>query len=155
MNIKNLIYKISYKKVFNEIYRIYLGDKDAPEVQEYDCKFYTAWNNLNKLKYEPSDDQDVEDSVIFIGDCIEDEKPFVDVCLLNKTKNEVYGIDFLPWENFIEKEIKTDLDLAPSTIIAHILWEITFWGWDSNTVQQIGENMIQEAEDIIKSNESL
>ena len=46
MNIKDLTYTTSYKKVFNEIYRIYLHDKDAPEVQEYDCKFYTAWNEF-------------------------------------------------------------------------------------------------------------
>jgi hypothetical protein len=42
MNIKELTYKVGYKKVFNEIYKIYLGDKDAAQTQEYDCKFYTA-----------------------------------------------------------------------------------------------------------------
>ena len=59
----------------------------------------------------------------------------------------------MPWENFIEKEIQTDDDLNPETILAHILWEITFWGWDSNTVQKVGNDMILEAEKIITENE--
>ena len=155
MNIKELTYKVGYKKVFNQIYKIYLEDNGSKEVQEYDCKFFTAWNNLSKLNHKPSEDQDVENSCIFIVDCPEDGKPFVDVCLRNKINNETYGVDFLPWENFIEKEIETDLKLASEVIAAHILWEITFWGWDSKTVQASGAKMLEEADDVIDKHESL
>ena len=155
MNIKQLTQKVGYKKVFNQIYKIYLKGKSDKEAQGYDCKFYTSWGDLIKLKHKPSEDQDVEDSCIFIGDCTEDGKPFVDVCLLNKINNETYAVDFLPWENFIEKEIKTDLKLAPEVIAAHILWEITFWGWESKSVQESGSKMSREADDIIDGGESL
>jgi hypothetical protein len=75
--------------------------------------------------------------------------------LRNKINNETYGVDFLPWENFIEKEIQTDLKLAPEEIFAHILWEITFWGWDSETVQASGAKILKEADGAINKHESL
>lgn len=148
MTLEDLTRKISYKKVFNEIYRIYLQEKSVKEVQEYDCKFYGAWNNLTEVKAENSEDEDVEKSCIFVTDYPQDGDKFIDVCLLNKTNNETYSIDFLPWENLIDKEIETNLKLTPEKIAAHILWEITFWGWSSNAVKQAGNEIIKENESL-------
>ena len=60
MNIKELVYKISYKKVFNEIYKYYLQNRSDDSVTDLDRCMYLAWNNLSKTEYKKSDDEEVE-----------------------------------------------------------------------------------------------
>lgn len=151
MTIHKLLKKCFYKPVFNNIYKYYLKDNKyytANKIASMDINFLKAWNELLNTKAIKSEDEDVENSCIFIGDCSEDGKPFVDVCLLNKKNNETYGLDFLDWSVILAKKIKTDLELEDSEILAHILWELTFWGFSSETIQNVSENMLSELEEI-------
>ena len=151
MTIQKLIRKCFYKPVFNFIYKYYLKNDayyTADKVASMDLNFLNAWNELTNTQPKTSTDKDVEDSCIFVGDCTEDDTPFVDVCLLNKANNEVYGIDFLDWNVLVAKEIKTDLKISDSEMLAHILWELTFWGFSSKTIQRISEDMISEMEEL-------
>ena len=73
--------------------------------------------------------------------------------MLNKTNNETYGIDFLDWSELINKKIKTDFsdsELTGSEILAHILWEITFWGFSSDQVQLAGSKIIDETNEVVE-----
>ena len=151
MTLQKLIKKCFYKPVFNNIYKHYLKEDvyyTANKVSQMDINFLQAWNELSNTIPAESEDKDVKDSVIFIGNRVEDEEVFTEVCLLNKVNNETYGLDFLDWNVLLAKEIKTDFELADSEILAHILWELTFWGFSSEAVKQVSDNMLSELEEI-------
>ena len=154
MNIKELVYKISYKKVFNEIYKYYLQNRSDDSVTELDSCMYLAWNNLSKTEYKKSDDEEVEGCKIALmqveqneEQCIEEE--YIDVCLHNETKNESFAIDFLPWEHLMQKQIINPLGLNKEQVMAHILWELTFWGYSSEKVVKAGESIMEDSDESI------
>ena len=156
MTIHSLIRKCYYKPVFNNIYKFYLNDENQyslDRVATMDINFLSAWNELLNTKSTKSKDDDVENSCIFISDLLEDENRLFDVCLLNKINNETYGIDFLDWSELINKKIKTNFSgSAPteSEILAHILWEMTFWGFSSDQVQLSGHKIIDQANEAVE-----
>lgn len=156
MTIHSLIRKCYYKPVFNNIYKFYLNDENQyslDRVARMDINFLSAWNNLLNTKATKSKDEDVENSCIFISDLVENGSKLFDICLLNKTNNETYGIDFLDWSELINKKIKTDFsdsELTGSEILAHILWEITFWGFSSDQVQLAGSKIIDETNEVVE-----
>jgi hypothetical protein len=146
MNIKSLISKLRYKKVFNEIYKNYLLEDKTSKAQEYDCKFYGAWNDLKRLEHVDSDDLEVNESIIELTEIKEEGSKYIDVHLLHEPTQATYALDFLPWEPLFKKNIKTDLELTEAEIMCHIFWEITFWGWSSKNVQRSGELIDEESE---------
>lgn len=149
MQIKDLVYKISYKKVFNEIYRYYLKSKSKEEVYNLDNNFLSAWNNLLKTKHKKSEHKEINDSQIYLIEVSEDKDNFVfedyvDVCLYDEEQDELFSIDFVPWENLIQKDIISKVNLTNEQIMAHILWEITFWGFSAEKVKEAGDNLLNE-----------
>lgn len=156
MTIHSLIRKCFYKPVFNNIYKFYLNDKtqySLDKVAAMDVNFLSVWNELLNTKPTKSKDEDVENSCIVINNETENGDPIVDVCLLNETKNETYGIDFLDWSELINKKIKTNFsgsELTESEILAHILWEITFWGFSADKVKSVGSKIIDEADEAVE-----
>ena len=118
-----------------------------------DINFLSTWNELLNTKPTKSKDEDVENSCIFISDLVENGSKLFDVYLLNKTNNETYGIDFLDWSELINKKIKTNFsgsELTESEILAHILWEMTFWGFSSDQVQRSGSKIIDQANEAVE-----
>ncbi|MGI9357983.1 MAG: DUF6557 family protein [Paracoccaceae bacterium] len=149
MQIKDLVYKISYKKVFNEIYRYYLKNKSKEEVYNLDNNFLSAWNNLLKTKHKKSEHKEINDSQIYLIEVSEDKDNFVfedyiDVCLYDEENDELFSIDFVQWENLMEKDIISKINLTNEQIMAHILWEITFWGFSAEKVKEAGDNLLNE-----------
>lgn len=147
MNINNLINKLRYKKVFNEIHKYYLVKYETKKIQEYDCKFYDAWNSLKKLKYKESDDEEVNDSVIQLTKVSEEGEEYIDIHLLYEKTGATYGMDFLGWEHLLNKAIKTELKLNEEQIMCHVFWELTFWGWTSENTKRSGELIAEEGEE--------
>lgn len=150
MNIQHLVYKTSYKKVFNEIYKYYLkGHKNDDEISNLDQSFYLAWNNLLKTKHKKSEHKEINDSQIYLIEVSQDKDNFVfedyvDVCLYDEEQDELFSIDFVPWENLIQKDIIPKINLTNEQIMAHILWEITFWGFSAEKVKEAGDNLLNE-----------
>lgn len=154
MNIKELVYKVSYKKVFNEIYKYYLTRKTEEEVTELDSCMYLAWNNLSKTEHKASPHKDVEDCKISLKQveqnteqCVEED--YIDACLYSEVEDEFFSIDFLPWEHLMQKEIINPLGLNKEQVMAHILWELTFWGYSSEKVVKAGESIMQDGNESI------
>lgn len=149
MDIQHLVYRTNYKKVFNEIYKYYLVGRRNKEIRELDNNFYLAWNNLLKTKHKESEHKDINDSEIHLIEISENDADcvfeyYVDVCLYDKEKDELFSIDFIPWENLIQKNIIPKINLTNEQIMAHILWEITFWGFSSEKVKESGDNLLNE-----------
>lgn len=70
-----------------------------------------------------------------------DGQPYVDIYGLenrNEDASTHWGLGFMPWQEWLGLEIKEEDTLIPFTeqeIIAHCLWEMTFYGFSQETIQ--------------------
>lgn len=61
---------------------------------------------------------------------------------------ERFGIEFHPWAMWLAMPVKVvDCDLSEAQMLAHIMWEMTFFGFDDGTIQE----QWQELNDIVES----
>lgn len=59
----------------------------------------------------------------------------VDVHLLDTAENQTYSLDFIDWGEIIDLVIEDRMGLNIADTVAHILWEITFWGMNTNDIE--------------------
>lgn len=79
----------------------------------------------------------------------------VDVYLLNTTDNETYSLDFIEWSDLVDLVIEDQIGLSTSDIVAHILWEITFWGMNKDDIELEKKRTLEATEDIGAPSETL
>lgn len=135
MTLRDLLIKCSYKKTFNQIYKFYLkGQYEDSEITEFDCLYYNLFKKLISLpeKLDPN-------SKIYLAN-INGEEPEIDVCFLDKNKDELFAMDFIDWGDIIDLEIYTTFESTDEEYLAHILYEITFWGFDQETINKQAKN---------------
>lgn len=47
-----------------------------------------------------------------------------------------WSLSFVPWADLLEREVRVkNCDLTPAQMLAHVLWEITFYGFNSEDVE--------------------
>tara|TARA_B100000073_G_scaffold346473_1_gene357972 strand:- start:540 stop:950 length:411 start_codon:yes stop_codon:yes gene_type:complete len=126
MTLHELINKSNYKTIFNLIYKWHLKSKIYEEVSAYDVKFLDAWTILRKIKL--SKEQDFN---IYLK---HDEESGIDVCLFSIKENSFYALDFVAWDELINMEIVNKSSLSDKEVMASILWEITFWGFNPEQI---------------------
>lgn len=53
-------------------------------------------------------------------------------------ENERYALDFIPWKELLGMKIEqqTLATLKSHEILAHCMWEMTFWGFDEKTIRK-------------------
>ena len=61
------------------------------------------------------------------------------MCLYSVEEDEFYALDFVDWRELIDAEIQAPDPLPHPEALAHILWEITFWGFSREQIQ--GESL--------------
>jgi hypothetical protein len=131
MTIRELLSKCSYKKVFNQIYKLYLkGSRDKEQISKLDILYYGFFEMLKTL---PESVRDT--SKIYVTHTSEDE-PVVDVCFFDKNKDELFLLDFIDWGDIIDLEIYKTFQSSDEECLAHILHEIAFWGFDKETFKK-------------------
>ena len=54
-------------------------------------------------------------------------------CNLNK-HNKTFAMGFTPWSKLIDTPIVNEAGYANESVLAEILWELTFYGWTENRV---------------------
>jgi hypothetical protein len=59
----------------------------------------------------------------------------VDVHLLDTAENQSYSLDFVDWGEIIDLVIEDRMGLNIADTVAHILWEITFWGMNTDDIE--------------------
>ena len=132
MTLRDLLRKCSYKNVFNIIHKEYYKGKFPEEkIKEADQGYLHVYYELQSLKKKPS-----EEYQIYI--CREEDaggEKFIDVALYCAEDEQVYAIDLTPWEDLIDAEIKNDTEFQQDKVLAHILWEITFYGFRAERVK--------------------
>lgn len=132
MTLRDLLHKCRYKNVFNIIHQEYYRGKYSKEkIEEADQGYLHVYYELQSLKRKPSEEYQI---YICKKEDIDGEK-FTDVALYCEEDEQVYAIDLTPWEDLIDAEIKNDTKFGRDRVLAHILWEITFYGFRSERVK--------------------
>ena len=128
MTLRDLLNKCSYKKTFNAIYKVYLkGKRSQDDIIKIDSAYCSFFENLKKL---PKSKSSV-DKIYVTG--ASDSEQIIDVCFFNTNKEELFALDFIGWGEIIDLEVFRTLKLSDEECLAHILHEITFWGFDQKT----------------------
>ena len=131
MTLRDLLLKCTYKKSFNQIYKIYLkGEYEDSEVIKFDSLYYTVFQKLTSLPKKPNSNNKIYLAYIAGGE------REVDVCFLDKNKDELFAMDFIEWGDIIDLEVYTTFQALDEEYLAHILYEITFWGFNPKSINE-------------------
>tara|TARA_X000001036_G_C20667240_1_gene801146 strand:- start:449 stop:898 length:450 start_codon:yes stop_codon:yes gene_type:complete len=135
MTLRDLLVKSSYKKTFNQIYKLYLkGSRNKDQISKIDVLYYGFVEMLKTLP-KSIGDLDGKGNKIYVTHTSGDE-PVVDVCLFDKNKDELFALDFIDWNDIIDLEIYKTFQSSDEECLAHILHEITFWGFNKQTFEK-------------------
>lgn len=122
----------SYKSVFNFIYKLFCQDKghDDSKIMEIDCRYSEVYKKLLSLPEKEASNCSIY--IAGIGNLSTD----VDVCLLDEVNDEIFSLDFLDWADLIDMNIINSIKISSPEYLAHILWEITFWGFSEEQIEK-------------------
>lgn len=135
MTVKEIMNKNSFKNVFNKIYSIYLSKEGNDRCVEMNLGFRKAWRELLNKKGEKSEFK------IHLVEAVIEDKDFIDVCLYDEDEDELYAVDFYPWDKLINSEIIHPENMSHVEALAHVLWELTFWGFSADAIDKQAEEM--------------
>ena len=121
----------------------YDGHQDTQSVWS---AFDKVWTRLIPLEGKPSD----ELSAIAIRAVAAQDEEWYEVYGIGSDIGETFSLDFVVWESLIDLNITDDTFnvIKDHEIIAHILWEITFWGWTEGAVRERRTELIESEEEI-------
>ena len=134
MTISELLNITDYKKVFNYLYQVYYKDKryQREDLMDVDASYNRVFEQLKKIK--PSKNKDLNELKIYIATIPDSELQNIDVCLYDEDKDELFSMDFVDWKDLINLEIYKTIKMENFQILAHFLWQITFWGFSMEEI---------------------
>lgn len=126
---------IIYDKYYNQEWSEKEHDKD--EVRDSYTKVVRELLELPECK--PVDNTFNDVYKICIREAIDDLDPeniikYIDVCLYLPKDEETYAIDTMSWAKLIDMYLDDTVGLPSREIVAHILWEITFYGFTNKAL---------------------
>lgn len=145
--------RCSYKAVFNILYKNYFkGAYPTDKIHQADYRFLKVFEELLTL-----DDNPNEEYQIYICEKEDDSdgERFFDVGLYCSKEDEDYALDLTLWEDLIDAKIKNESKIDDTVALAHILWEITFYGFSSETVKLEKDKMAKLCKRIESGEEKL
>ena len=148
MTFRKLLQNTYHKEVFNVLYRDHYKDKPTEEVHEIAYNYRNVWDKL--LEKPPSPNKEYKIYIRKMMDLCSNQH-FVDVCLFCNEDEETYAIDLTPWGELIDAEVKYESPMQPEKALAHILWEITFYGFTQRKVELSKDKMKQLVGEVKKT----
>lgn len=144
MTLRELISKCKYKKVFNLIYKKYYVKQpySQSEIMEIDLSYEKVFNKLLELPKV----KNVKNEIHLIQAKSEGED-FIDVCLYNEDEDGLFAIDFFLWSEIVDYPVIAALKLSDEEMLAHILWQITFWGFSEEEIKKQGEATLKASQE--------
>jgi len=131
MTLRDLLSICTFKKTFNELYKSYFkGSLKNDEIQKLDVRYYKFFEYLKSLP----ENKTSSDKIYVTHTSGEDF--VIDVCFLDKHKDELFALDFVDWDDIIDLEVYRTFQISNEECLAHILHEITFWGFDRETFEK-------------------
>jgi len=132
MTLRELLKETPYKSVFNTIYKLFYQEKKYlnSKIIEADLAYSKVYETLLDLPEKEAENHKIY--IAGIGSISED----VDVCFLDEIEDEIYSFDFVSWSDIIDMEIFKTAKISDIECLAHILWEITFWGFSQEEIEK-------------------
>ena len=149
MTLRELLYRKSYKNIFNVIYKTFLKDNAQDRIIDLSIKFENAFTELKSIEK-----QNKTKNLVVLNEIESEEEQIIDVCFYDDKQDEHYSLDFMDWGEIIDCEVVAPKKFNQTTIVAHILWEITFWGFSQQRIsseqKKIQDKSTSEWKDIEK-----
>lgn len=110
----------------------YYGGKDIMGVSH---TFTAVIREL--LETEASTDSMItKDHFLMLNSVIADGEECVEVVLKDTVDDSIYAVDFVQWSDLIDLLVQDNTGLSLELQLAHVLYEITFWGWTAEQIKQ-------------------
>ena len=131
MTLRELLYRKSYKNIFNVIYKTFLKERKNNQITELSIKFENAFTELKLIEK-----QNKTKNLVVLNEIESEEEQIIDVCFYDDKQDEHYSLDFMDWGEIIDCEVIAPKKFNQTTIVAHVLWEITFWGFNREKITE-------------------
>ena len=128
-------------RVFKVLYEEYYSEQPIDEIDRISCTYALVCRKLLEL------DTSLDGSKyhILVRECEDDlsdeDETYIDTCLFETQEEAVYAIDMTVWGELINMEVNTSVKLDDAATLAHILWEITFYGFSEDKIQLAKEEL--------------
>lgn len=73
---------------------------------------------------------------------------YVDVCLMERGTSNTFAIDMIDWSKLIDMYIHNQDNFSMVEQLAHVLWEITFYGYTNDRIKSECDKLKKMCEDI-------
>jgi hypothetical protein len=137
MTFRELLQKTNHKEIFNHLYQEYYYKNVEDEVMEMSLSYRRVVDELLSKPSAPQGEWVIE--VRASDNC------FDDLCWTNPHTKESFGLDLLPWSQIIDARVQIEGDIAPPIVGAHLLYEITFYGFTEEAILKQREELDESA----------
>lgn len=117
-------------QIFACIYNVYYKHKDrtfSQVLKSYNCV-------VEELQSLPKNT--TSDLHLVIDTVIDGDQECMDVHLYDTVEDCKYSMDFVDWSELIDLIVEDKTGLSNPDQIAHILYELTFWGFTPDQIEQ-------------------
>ena len=66
--------------------------------------------------------------------------------LQDTTDGNIYCVDFVNWGDLLDLVVQDNAKIPLEVQLAHVLYEITFWGWSSDAIQKEKQKLSESRE---------
>ena len=147
MTLRELLKKANHREIFNHLHQAYYYKNVDDEVHEMALSYQKVMDELLEKPFAPNKEWKIEVRT--------EENKFDDVCWRNIEEQAEYAIDLTPWSEIIDAQIQEPFNFNINETAAHILYEITFYGFTEDKVVEERKNLYQLSEDVKSGKEKL
>ena len=133
-------------KVLDSIYEVYYKTDEDGTPKDIVNMMYT--DTLRELLELESDDEYVSHYDIYVTLEELDDDPYINIGLLDINEEESYSIDLISWSKLLNLKISSKITIDIYSLLAHILWEITFYGMTDKDVIKEATDLERQANDV-------
>ena len=148
MTFRELIRKCPYKRVFNALHKHYYYGNPNETVEKADLGYFGVYKALEQM---PTN-QNTEWEIHVLKKTDDEDGDYIDTCYHSIKEGETYAIDLTAWSELIDCEVKKLANIPDIECAAHILWEITFYGFSESGIK-LAKDEINELRRRIDSGE--
>lgn len=133
MTLRELIECVTTKGFFNKtVTQLQILHGDHPDTQQVIRKYRNVVDQMLDL---PGDDK-LNDHTIVIDTGVDAANNEYIKVHLRCGQDNTWGVDFIDWNELIDLPIQDKISNELSGMLAHILYELTWWGFTRESVNQ-------------------
>lgn len=145
MTLRELIDHVTTRGFFNKVgshLQVMNSDWKDRDITEITKSYRNVVDEIADL---PGGD-DLTGHVIVVDQVSADDVSYIDVYMKDE-QDQRWSIDFLDWNELVDLKIDDRISNEVSEMLAHILYEVTWWGRTRRSVTDQGKELLAEAQD--------